>query len=280
MDHDGKPVERKPHHVAWDPIMAEKAATSTNMQKEIFRTAARRSRHFLGRISQTAEKSISAKWASPSSNFRDFTNVRIVACGTSWHAALAGKFMIERLARLPVEVDTAANSLSRSDSGCENFDGVHQPVGRERPTPLRAARSETKTFAHARDLQCSWLDDYPRSCLETILTHAGPEIWRCFNKSIYRAAHRTGLACRVSWGSSRSVIRQRGKKSFAEFITIRTRLKPFCKPIAPDSTNISRDNFSLFRFSLSRTRHSLSKSRSKARSAVLHFAGGIASRWM
>src|SRR5205823_7321561 len=37
--------------------------------------------------------------------FRDFKNVRIVACGTSWHAALAGKFMIERLARLPVEVD-------------------------------------------------------------------------------------------------------------------------------------------------------------------------------
>src|SRR5205823_1114132 len=37
--------------------------------------------------------------------FKEFRQVRIVACGTSWHAALAGKFMIERLARIPVEVD-------------------------------------------------------------------------------------------------------------------------------------------------------------------------------
>jgi glucosamine--fructose-6-phosphate aminotransferase (isomerizing) len=67
MDHDGKTVERKPHHVAWDPIMAEKGATSTTCRR-IFEQP-RRTRHFLGRISQDTEKSILAKWDSPSSNF-------------------------------------------------------------------------------------------------------------------------------------------------------------------------------------------------------------------
>ena len=45
------------------------------------------------------------RWTSPEADFRSFQQVKIIACGTSWHAALAGKFMIEKLARIPVEVD-------------------------------------------------------------------------------------------------------------------------------------------------------------------------------
>src|SRR6201998_1034407 len=105
MDHDGKSVERKPHHVAWDPIMAEKGGYKHYMQKEIFEQPRAVRDTFLGRISQDTGKIYLGEMGLTERQFREFTNVRTWACGTSWHAALAGKFMIERLARLPVEVD-------------------------------------------------------------------------------------------------------------------------------------------------------------------------------
>jgi len=105
MDHDGKPVERKPHHVAWDPIMAEKGGYKHFMQKEIFEQPRAVRDTLLGSISRDTGKTYLGELGLTDAQFRAFDRVRIVACGTSWHAGLAGKFMIERLARLPVEVD-------------------------------------------------------------------------------------------------------------------------------------------------------------------------------
>src|SRR2546430_7631297 len=105
MDHGGKPVERKPHHVAWDPIMAEKGGYKHFMQKEIFEQPRAVRDTLLGSISRDTGKTYLGELGLTDAQFRAFDRVRIVACGTSWHAGLAGKFMIERLARLPVEVD-------------------------------------------------------------------------------------------------------------------------------------------------------------------------------
>src|SRR5262249_8940728 len=102
---DGKPVERKPHYVAWDPIMAEKGGYKHYMQKEIFEQPRAVRDTFLGRISQDTGRIYLGEMEVSDQQFREFRNVRMVSCGTSWHAALAGKFMIGRLARLPVEVD-------------------------------------------------------------------------------------------------------------------------------------------------------------------------------
>src|ERR1700726_4023476 len=105
MDHNGRPVSRPAHHVAWDPIMAEKGGYKHFMQKEIFEQPRAVRDTLLGRISQDTGKIFLDEMQITEKQFRDFQHVRIVACGTSWHAGLAGKFMIERLARLPVEVD-------------------------------------------------------------------------------------------------------------------------------------------------------------------------------
>ena len=105
MDHDGRSVERPAHHVAWDPIMAEKGGYKHFMQKEIFEQPRAVRDTFLGRISQDTGHIYLGDMNITEQQFREFQQVRIVACGTSWHAGLAGKFMIEQLARLPVEVD-------------------------------------------------------------------------------------------------------------------------------------------------------------------------------
>ena len=104
-DLDGKPVERPAHQVTWDPIMAEKGGYKHFMQKEIFEQPRAIRDTLLGRISQDTGKVFLDDMQISEEQFRGFQNVRIVACGTSWHAGLAGKFMIERLARIPVEVD-------------------------------------------------------------------------------------------------------------------------------------------------------------------------------
>ena len=104
-DTAGAHVEPQVQHVTWDPIMAEKGGYKHFMQKEIFEQPRAVRDTLLGRISQDTGKVFLDGMDITEDEFRNFRDVKIVACGTSWHAGLAGKFMIERMARIPVEVD-------------------------------------------------------------------------------------------------------------------------------------------------------------------------------
>src|SRR5579863_764318 len=104
-DFNGRPVKRPPSHILWDPIMAEKGGYKHFMLKEIFEQPRAVRDTTLGRVGQESGRIFLDEMEISLKDFKTFRQVRIVACGTSWHAALAGKFMIERLARVPVEVD-------------------------------------------------------------------------------------------------------------------------------------------------------------------------------
>ena len=78
----------------------------------------------------------------------------ILACGTSWHAGLVGKFLIEQLARLPVEVDYGSEYRYRNPIvGRPDARGRHHAVGRDGRHAGRAARGEAQGRAQHRDLQ-------------------------------------------------------------------------------------------------------------------------------
>ncbi len=89
-DINGTPVDRPAQHVAWDPIMAEKGGYKHFMQKEIFEQPRAVRDTMLGRISQDTGKVFIDEVGLSEKQLGEFENVRIVACGTSWHAALAG----------------------------------------------------------------------------------------------------------------------------------------------------------------------------------------------
>ena len=93
------------HHVTWDPVTAEKGGFKHFMLKEIFEQPRAIRDTMLRRIFQETGKVFLDEMEISEQDFRNFRNIKIVACGTSWHAGLAGKFMIERLAGVPVEVD-------------------------------------------------------------------------------------------------------------------------------------------------------------------------------
>src|SRR6267142_1280526 len=176
MDHDGNAVERKPHHVAWDPIMAEKGGYKHYMQKEIFEQPRAVRDTFLGRISQDSGKIYLGDMGISEQQFREFKNVRIVACGTSWHAALAGKFMVERLARLPVEVDYGSEFRYRDPILDSNTLTVCISQSGETADTI-AAQREAKQKGSPTLAICNVLGSMiTREAAGSILTHAGPEI--------------------------------------------------------------------------------------------------------
>jgi glutamine---fructose-6-phosphate transaminase (isomerizing) len=220
MDHDGKAVARKPHHVAWDPIMAEKGGYKHYMQKEIFEQPRAVRDTFLGRISQDTGKIYLGEMGLTEQQFRDFKNVRIVACGTSWHAALAGKFMIERLARLPVEVDYGSEFRYRDPILDAKTLTVCISQSGETADTI-AAQREAKLKGSPTLAICNVLGSMiTREAAGTILTHAGPEIGVASTKAF--TAQLTALVLlAVYLGEARGALSGAAAKNLLqEFITI------------------------------------------------------------
>jgi glutamine---fructose-6-phosphate transaminase (isomerizing) len=176
MDHDGKPVQRPTQHVAWDPIMVEKGGYKHFMQKEIFEQPRAVRDTLLGRISQETGKVFLDEMRITEQQFCEFENVRIVACGTSWHAGLAAKFMIERLARLPVEVDYGSEFRYRDPILDSKTLTVCISQSGETADTL-AAQREAKSKGSPTLAICNVIGSMiTREAAGTIPTHAGPEI--------------------------------------------------------------------------------------------------------
>src|SRR5277367_4696812 len=175
-DIDGKPVDRPAQTVTWDPIMAEKGGYKHFMQKEIFEQPRAVRDTLLSRVSQDTGKIFLDEMDITEEQFRNFQNVRIVACGTSWHAGLAGKFMIERLARLPVEVDYGSEFRYRDPILDSKTLTVCISQSGETADTL-AAQREAKSKGSPTLAICNVMGSMiTREAAGTILTHAGPEI--------------------------------------------------------------------------------------------------------
>src|SRR5206468_4404918 len=113
-DFFGRPVSTATQRVVWDPAMAEKAGYRHFMLKEIFEQPMAARETLLGRVSQDTGTVFLEEITLPEAALAAVERIAILACGTSWHAGLAGKFLIEQLARIPVEVDYGSEYRYRS----------------------------------------------------------------------------------------------------------------------------------------------------------------------
>ena len=175
-DFNGRPVKRQVSHILWDPIMAEKGGYKHFMLKEIFEQPRAVRDTTLGRVGQESGRIFLDEMDISQREFKSFNQVRIVACGTSWHAALAGKFMIERLARIPVEVDYGSEFRYRDPIvGKETLTVVISQSGETADT--LAAQREAKLKGSKTLAICNVVGSMiTREAAGTIITHAGPEI--------------------------------------------------------------------------------------------------------
>src|SRR6185369_17242808 len=175
-DFDGETVEPKRQRITWDPIMAEKGGFKHFMLKEIFEQPRAVRDTVQGRVSLDTGKVYLDQMEITEEDFKTLKSIKIAACGTSWHAALAGKYMIEQLARVPVEVDYASEFRYRDPVlSEEDLLIVISQSGETADTiaAMREAKSlGCKTLAVC-NVQGSMIH---READGTILTHAGPEI--------------------------------------------------------------------------------------------------------
>jgi glutamine---fructose-6-phosphate transaminase (isomerizing) len=175
-DFNGRPVKRQVSHILWDPIMAEKGGYKHFMLKEIFEQPRAVRDTTLGRVGQESGRIFLDEMDITQREFKEFRQVRIVACGTSWHAALAGKFMIERLARVPVEVDYGSEFRYRDPLvGRDTLTIVISQSGETADT--LAAQREAKHKGSKTLAICNVVGSMiTREAAGTLITHAGPEI--------------------------------------------------------------------------------------------------------
>ena len=154
MTLDGKTVERKPTRVTWDPISAEKAGYKHFMLKEIFEQPHAVRETVLGRASLETGQVHLNEMAISDADLKAIDKITLLACGTSWHAALVGKFMIEELAKISGRSRLRLRvPLSQSDHRQQDARGRDHAVRRNGGHAGGAARSEREGRAQPRDLQ-------------------------------------------------------------------------------------------------------------------------------
>jgi len=175
-DFAGNIIERPVQRIQWDPIQAEKGGYKHFMLKEIFEQPRAIRDTTLSRISLDTGKVFLNEMRIGEEDFRRAKKINIAACGTSWHAATAGKFMIERLARIPVEVDYASEYRYRDPIPDADALGVLITQSGETADTLAAQREMiakgSKTIAICNVVGAM----IAREAHGTIYTHAGPEI--------------------------------------------------------------------------------------------------------
>ncbi len=175
-DFNGKPVNRQVSHILWDPIMAEKGGYKHFMLKEIYEQPRAVKDTTLGRVGQETGRIFLDEMDISEKQFREFKQVKIIACGTSWHAALAGKFMIEKLARIPVEVDYGSEFRYRDPIVTSDVLTVVISQSGETADTL-AAQREAKQKGSRTLAICNVVGSMiTREASGAIYTHAGPEI--------------------------------------------------------------------------------------------------------
>ncbi len=172
----GLPVEKAPTTIDWNPAMAEKAGFKHFMLKEIFEEPQAITNTVSGRINPETGEVVLPEIGLTAADLVDIDRIFLVACGTSWHAALVAKYWIEKYANIPVEVDIASEfryrhllinkrvltiSISQSGETADTLAGIRiaKEMGSKIITICNVVGSTMTREAHG-----------------TIYTHAGPEI--------------------------------------------------------------------------------------------------------
>jgi glucosamine--fructose-6-phosphate aminotransferase (isomerizing) len=172
----GEEIVKKPTRVTWDPVQAEKAGYKHFMLKEIFEQPTAVRETVLGRVSLDSGRVFLDQMALTDADFAGVDKVVLLACGTSWHAALVGKFLIEQMAGLPTEVDYGSEFRYRRPIVSNRTLTVVITQSGETADTLAALR-EAKSKGSRSLAICNVVGSMAtREAEGTLYTHAGPEI--------------------------------------------------------------------------------------------------------
>ena len=172
-DFDGNVVTREPKKIQWSAVQAEKAGYKHYMQKEIHEQPQSVSDTLAGRLDLENDNVVLDGIDLDPSKYK---RIVMVACGTSYHSSLVGEFLIEGMARIPVEVELASEFRYRDPIvGKDDLVIAISQSGETADTmaAIREAKGKgASVFAISNVLESS----IPRMADYAFYTHAGPEI--------------------------------------------------------------------------------------------------------
>ena len=176
-DAEGREVKRAPQHIPWSPLMAEKSGYKHFMLKEIFEQTKVLQDVLAGRIDKENCRVVLEEVADLFDGDKPkFERIDIIACGTSFHSAMVGKYIIESLARMPVNIDLGSEYRYRDPLIDEKT--LIIPISQSGETADTLAAEMMAKGKGAKILAiCNVVaSSIARAADATIYTHAGPEI--------------------------------------------------------------------------------------------------------
>jgi glucosamine--fructose-6-phosphate aminotransferase (isomerizing) len=176
-DFAGNHVEPQRQRITWDPIQRKKAASSTSCSRKFMSSRAQCGETVEGRISLDSGRVFLDEMKElTEADFKNITSIKIAACGTSWHAGIAGQYMIEQLARIKVDVDYASEFRYRDPVLDEKTLLLVITQSGETADTIAALREVKERGGKVLSICNVQGSMITREAHGTILTHAGPEI--------------------------------------------------------------------------------------------------------
>ncbi|MBU0628812.1 MAG: glutamine--fructose-6-phosphate transaminase (isomerizing) [Nanoarchaeota archaeon] len=175
FDLDGKKKDKKVEEIEWNAEQAQKGGFEHFMLKEIFEQPQVISETINGRL-EDSDVLINDEIKLSEKEIKEIKRIIIVACGTSWHAGLVGEFMIEELAKIPVEVEYASEFRYRDPIVDKNTVVIAISQSGETADTLAALREAKKKGAKIISIVNVKGSSIDRESDSTIYTRAGPEI--------------------------------------------------------------------------------------------------------
>lgn len=217
---DGKPLQKEIRHIDWSPQVAEKNGYPHFMLKEIHEQPDAIRATLAGRLREKEGDVFLENLNLDDAALAAFEKVCLVACGTSWHAALVGKYMLEQQCKIPVEVDIASEFRYRDPL----------VTGKTLVVPISQSGETADTLAALREGRrkggkvvaiCNVVDSsIAREADGVIYTHAGPEIGVASTKAFVTQLVALYLLT-IRLGRARSVIdREKGEKMIVSLATL------------------------------------------------------------
>ena len=176
QDREGKPVQRPVQHLTWDPIQAEKGGYKHFMLKEIHDQTQAVQDTFAGRVDFENARILFDTIQISDDELREIERIHVLACGTSWHAGLIGKFLIEHIARVPVEVDYGSEYRYRDPIANDKVLAVGISQSGETADTVSAMEAARECGARLFTVCNVQGSQATRISEGVIYTHAGPEI--------------------------------------------------------------------------------------------------------
>ena len=173
---NGEAVNREPHQVNWDPVQAEKGGYKHYMLKEIFEQPRAIRETIVDRFSLESGKIHLNGFQFSEADLAAVQKINLIAAGTSWHAALVGKFLLEELTRIPTEVDISSEFRYRKPIIQPGTLTVAITQSGETADTIAAIREAKKLGSLTLSITNVAGSMIVRETQGALLTHAGPEI--------------------------------------------------------------------------------------------------------